>query len=418
MIGVTKISSRNAGYWINAVAEGGDDYYTKPGEAPGYWAGSLAAELGLSGEVDPEAYARLLAGEDPGGGGPLVRRAAPRVFIDASGKERRLEPILGYDVRFSAPKSVSLLWALGSPEVQAEPCWLPTRRRSPRRSAYLEREACFVQRGKGGARIERGAGFVSMAFLHRSSRAGDPTLHTHLVTANMTRAVSDGRWLSLANPRSHSPLLREAKAAGYLYQAGLRAALTRELGVAWQEADQRLRRHSRCSIASDRALLAPPRRRSSASWSGSAWTRRRPPKSPPTAPAAPKDHRHASDAQREGWRSRAAEFGVGEASIEAALAGAGGREPRGGRGQPTSTPRSPPSRRPTRTSIAATCSARWRTGCARAAGAEELTAAVDEALDIRSGGLRPPWRGAARRRPIGRPRASGSWSSVYCARPA
>jgi hypothetical protein len=38
-------------------------------------------------------------------------------------------------------------------------------------------------------------------------------LHSHLVTANMTRAVSDGRWLSLANPKHQSPLLREARHA-------------------------------------------------------------------------------------------------------------------------------------------------------------------------------------------------------------
>jgi hypothetical protein len=35
MVGVTKIQLGNAGYWLAAVAEGGEDYYTKPGEAPG-----------------------------------------------------------------------------------------------------------------------------------------------------------------------------------------------------------------------------------------------------------------------------------------------------------------------------------------------------------------------------------------------
>ena len=42
MVGVTKIQRGNANYWIEAVAEGGDDYYTKPGEAPGEWVGELA----------------------------------------------------------------------------------------------------------------------------------------------------------------------------------------------------------------------------------------------------------------------------------------------------------------------------------------------------------------------------------------
>lgn len=327
MVGVTKISSRNAGYWINAVAEGGDDYYTKPGEAPGYWAGSLAQELGLGGEVDPETYAAVLAGQDPRGGDPLVRRPEPRAFTDASGKERRLEPILGYDVRFSAPKSVSLLWALGPPEAQA--AVLRAHEEAVAEAlAHLEREACFVQRGKGGTKIERGAGFVSMGFLHRSSRAGDPTLHTHVVTANMTRALSDGRWLTLANPRSRSPLLREAKAAGYLYQAALRRALTRELGVAWREPtngyadlemfDRELIEHfsrRRAQILRELERLGLD---SAAAAEVAAYRTR-----------GPKDHRHASDAQREGWRARAAEFGVGESSIDDALRRLRGREPRG-----------------------------------------------------------------------------------------
>ena len=231
MVGVTKIGRRNANYWINAVAEGGEDYYTKPGEAPGEWIGELAAELGLEGEVDREAYAAVLAGQHP-----TQRRRprrpprAPQAGSTPTGRERRLEPMLGYDVRFAAPKSVSLLYALGSPRF-ARRSSAPTTTPSPRRSPTSSAHACFVQRGKGGAAIEPGAGFLAMAFRHRSSRAGDPALHTHVVTANMTRAASDGRWLSLANPRRRSPLLREAKAAGDVYQAALRADVTRELGA-------------------------------------------------------------------------------------------------------------------------------------------------------------------------------------------
>ena len=118
MVGVTKIGRRNANYWINAVAEGGEDYYTKPGEAPGEWMGELAAELDLAGDVDRDAYAAVLAGKHPQTGEALVRRPAPRRYVDDDGRERRLDPILGYDVRFSAPKSVSLLYAVGSPEVR------------------------------------------------------------------------------------------------------------------------------------------------------------------------------------------------------------------------------------------------------------------------------------------------------------
>ena len=228
----TKIQRGNANYWIEAVAAGAEDYYSKPGESPGRWLGSQAAALGLGGEVDRDSYAAALAGQDPTSGKPLVNRPAPRTFTDAAGRQRRAEPVLGFDVRFAAPKSVSLLYALGSPEVRAA----ATRAHDvavAEAISYLEQNACFVGRGKGGARVERGGGFLAMGFRHRSSRAGDPALHTHVLVANLTRATSDGRWLSLASPRRRSPLFHHAKPAGYVYQAALRAAITRELGLEW-----------------------------------------------------------------------------------------------------------------------------------------------------------------------------------------
>jgi conjugative relaxase-like TrwC/TraI family protein len=326
MVGVTKIGQGNANYWIEAVAEGGDDYYTKPGEAPGQWMGELAAELGLSGEVDRAEYTALLAGKHPKTGAVLVKRPEPRTFVDTTGKKRTLEPILGYDIRFSAPKSVSLLWAIGSKEVQA------TILRGHDHAigealAYLERHACFVQRGAGGAKIEPGAGFLSMSFLHRSSRAGDMALHSHVITANMTRAVSDGRWLSLANPKRQSPLLREAKPAGYVYQAALRASLTREIGAEWQAvvngyADlagigRPLIEHfsrRRNEIVAEMA----ERGTSSAAAAEVAAYRTR----------DAKDYGVDPDTQRAEWRSRAAEFDFSEESIERMLQVARVREPR------------------------------------------------------------------------------------------
>lgn len=257
MVGVTKIGPRNANYWINAVAEGGEDYYTKPGEAPGEWRGQLAAELDLDGDVDPAAYMAVLAGKHPGTDEPLVIRPAPRTYVDAGGRERRLEPILGYDIRFSAPKSISLLYAIGSPRV----------RRAIVRAhddavaqavAYMERNACFVRRGKGGATIEPGAGLIAMAFRHRSSRAGDMALHTHLVTANMTRAVSDGRWLSLAAPKGRTPFWLHAKPGLHLPSGASRQRHARSRSRV-ADALQRLRRPRGNRAARDRSLLPAPR---------------------------------------------------------------------------------------------------------------------------------------------------------------
>ena len=232
MVGVTKVQRSNASYWIEAVADGAEDYYSKPGEAPGQWLGDLATELGLEGELDRAAYAAILEGRGPSSGAVLVRRPPTRTFTDASGRQRTKEPVLAYDVRFAAPKSVSLIYALGDEETRerllgAYDCAVAAGIR------YLEQEACFVQRGRGGKTIEPGQGFVAMAFRHRMSRAGDPALHTHVLVSNLTRARSDGRWLSLAAPKGRSAIYQHAKAAGYVFQAQLRAELSRELGVGW-----------------------------------------------------------------------------------------------------------------------------------------------------------------------------------------
>ncbi len=130
---------QNANYWIEAVAEGAEDYYTKPGESPGRWLGSLAAELGLAGEIDRDCLRRR-----PRRPRPCQRRPAgqPSRSRESSPTPRAasaaLEPVLGFDVRFAAPKSVSLLYAVGSPEVRAA-VPRPRTARSPRRSPTSSR---------------------------------------------------------------------------------------------------------------------------------------------------------------------------------------------------------------------------------------------------------------------------------------
>src|SRR5215211_5125685 len=74
MVGITKVQRANARYWIEAVADGAEDYYSKPGEAPGEWLGEQAEELGLQGRIDRAAYAAVLEGRDPSTGRMLVRR--------------------------------------------------------------------------------------------------------------------------------------------------------------------------------------------------------------------------------------------------------------------------------------------------------------------------------------------------------
>ncbi|GAC1340171.1 MAG: MobF family relaxase [Candidatus Dormibacteria bacterium] len=217
MLNVGKlVGERSAQYYLDTVARGVEDYYLHAGEAPGMWHGSAAMELGLAGEVSATDLMALLRGEHPSTGKQLAQ------------PQRSGERVWGFDLTFRAPKSVSLLFALGENGV-------PREVRSAHELAvgaalgYLEREACFGRRRVDGeVRPVPTSGFVAAAFQHRTSRAGDPLLHTHLLVANLVRA-EDGRWGALDARLLYS----HAKAAGALYQAELRHQLSRRLGVHW-----------------------------------------------------------------------------------------------------------------------------------------------------------------------------------------
>ena len=152
----------------------------------------------------------LMDGRDPGTGERLKR---------VGGRSK----VAAFDLTFSAPKSVSVLFAIGEPALATA---LVEAHESAVDAAlgYLEREACRVRRGRGGVQREAGEGFVAAAYRHRMSRAEDPQLHTHVVAANMARGA-DGRWTAL----DATPIYRHAKAAGFLYQAHLRATVRERL---------------------------------------------------------------------------------------------------------------------------------------------------------------------------------------------
>ena len=85
----------------------------------------------------------------------------------------------------------------------------------------------IARRGAGGGQLIEAQGFAAAAFRHRTSRAGDPQLHTHVVVPNLVQGA-DGRWSA---PDGRHLYLWQ-KASGTLYQSALRAEL-RSLGLAW-----------------------------------------------------------------------------------------------------------------------------------------------------------------------------------------
>jgi conjugative relaxase-like TrwC/TraI family protein len=217
VLSIGKLAAGQASYYERQVARGRDDYYSGRGEAPGEWAGRGAAALGLAGRVEAAQFNALMAGLDPSD------EALERRLRDSRGEPN----VVGFDLTFSAPKSVSVLFGAGDEQAAGR---LIAAHESAVRAAleYVEDAAVKVRRGKGGAVVEAGEGVVAAAYRHRMSRSLDPQLHTHVVCANVARGP-DGRWTALDGRH----LYEHAKTAGYLYQAHLRAEVRERLGLEW-----------------------------------------------------------------------------------------------------------------------------------------------------------------------------------------
>jgi conjugative relaxase-like TrwC/TraI family protein len=240
VLSVAKLTPGQERYYERSVAAGLDDYYAGRGESPGVWTGRGARELELEGLVHEGELGRLIRGTHPHTEKKLRSHYRARRItierIDPFTGERTLEvkklaPVAGFDLVFSVPKSVSLLHALGDEATRRavneahSSAWQAA-------LAYLEDEACVTRRGRNGVHREHAGGFVAAAYQHRTSRAQDPHLHTHVIVANMARSPTDGKWRALDG----EPILRGYRlAAGYLYQAHLRAELTQSLGVEWEQ---------------------------------------------------------------------------------------------------------------------------------------------------------------------------------------
>jgi conjugative relaxase-like TrwC/TraI family protein len=213
MLNIGRMAPGRAGYYLQVVADrDAADYYLAKGEEPGRWISS--GGLALSGTVRGEQLRAVLEGRHPETGEVLAAHPARKVP--------------GFDLTYRPPKSVSLLWALADRQTAAE---VVSAHDAAVQAAvgYLQRQAGFARRGAGGAETVAVEGLVAAGFRHRTSRADDPLLHTHVLVANLARTVDDGVWRTLDSRR----LYAHAKTAGVLYQAHLRHELTVRLGVGW-----------------------------------------------------------------------------------------------------------------------------------------------------------------------------------------
>ena len=213
---LTIAKCRDLDYYEREVVEGREEYLSEGGKSPGRWVGSLAAADGLTGPADRGSLMRAFDGVHPDG---------------FTMTEHRLK-VNGFDLTLSPSKSVSLIWALGSPDDarHVERALYAARDEVER---YLERTACFVRRGHAGAVQEPGRGFFGAVFLHRTSRLGDPGIHLHWTVFNVTEGP-DGRRTALDG----KALYKERYTAEAIFQATLRRELVVRLGVVFDEVDR------------------------------------------------------------------------------------------------------------------------------------------------------------------------------------
>lgn len=221
-------------------------YYSEPGTPPGRFLGAglagLADGLGVeSGSLVSEAHLWRMLGmlQDPVTGHPLGRApgAERSAYVDALQRVRKApRTVAGFDLTFSAPKSVSVAWGLGDE---------PTRRRIHAAHVaalefvieYAERTVFATRTGRGGVVSEDVQGVVAAAFDHWDSRSGDPQLHSHVVVLNRVQAASDGQWRTLDS----KALFRAAVGLSELYNGVLADLVTADLGYGWAPEQ---RRHS------------------------------------------------------------------------------------------------------------------------------------------------------------------------------
>jgi len=190
-----------------------DDYYAaepgaadagearEGGDVQGRWGGTGAAALGLAGGVDKESFQQVLEGRLPNG------------IVLGRMKDGQFQHTPGWDLTFSAPKSVSILVEIGDDERLR----LAHDQAVDKALQWIETQAIGTrQRTAAGQVFDATGSMVVARFTHHTSRNQDPSLHTHAVVMNATQ-VREGEWRSL-----HSiELFRNKMAAGQVYRSEL-----------------------------------------------------------------------------------------------------------------------------------------------------------------------------------------------------
>lgn len=157
------------------------------------WVGLSADKQNLHGEVDPTILNALVGGNLPNGD-----------IIGMKSQSGEIKHRGGYDLTFSAPKSLSYL-ALVSGHKEFVDLHLNAVNTVLK---LIEREAAEARKqSKEGMEYEKTGNLCFATILHDTSREQDPQLHVHALLMNFTERL-DGKWRALASDitRNHGTM--------------------------------------------------------------------------------------------------------------------------------------------------------------------------------------------------------------------
>ena len=214
---IAKLSVGREEYYTRELATDHQQYLSGHGESPGRWYGAGASCLGLEGEASAAGFQAMFEGRHPDSGELL-------------GRPHGHNAVPAFDVVLRPTKSVSILYGLGDPAT-GRAVLAAHHAGLAEAVGYLDGHL-GARRGHGGHEHVAGQGLLAVGFDHRTSREGDPLLHTHLVIANRIQGP-DGRWTALDG----RDLYRHRLAADAIYRATYQRELSRTLGVEWTAAD-------------------------------------------------------------------------------------------------------------------------------------------------------------------------------------
>lgn len=183
-------------------------YYTSSGNAKCIWFGKGARALGLEGEVTEKQLENIFMGKSPDGREQLVRVWTPPPGAAAEEMRKRKERaaetnkveekeperhVPGYDITFSLPKSVAVLWALGGKEIREmiERIFLESVKEVLQ---WFEENVKLARRGKGGEDQMLGELVIALTSHDTARNNQDPLPHIHAAIANILRGIEDGKW--------------------------------------------------------------------------------------------------------------------------------------------------------------------------------------------------------------------------------